>query len=1084
MLTKFLKYRLLLILVSSLCLFAFHARAQNTWETFGKNRVQHKNFDWKLVTTTNFEIYFYQGGNEIANFAARYAESDFDRIADILGYTPYSKTKIFIYNSIPDLQQSNVGLEDDSYVIGGQTNFIKSRVEIPYPGSLAAFKKELSLGIARMFIVEMMFGGSLRDMVQSSYLLSLPDWFMSGAAAYVAEGWSAEMDDYIRDASLNKNMRRPSTLSGDRSVLIGQSIWNFIAERYGKSNISNILNLTRIIRNEESSITSTLGIPSYNQFLGEWRNYYTSMAGSVAATYKLPEPELIVKRNKRNKYLYNEIAISPDGKQLAYSQNFKGRYKVIVRNTASKKRRWVMTGGSKVINQRIDEDLPLLDWRNNSSLAVVNVNKGKYYLQLLDLSKSNSKKTRKSLESFTQVKSMDISEDGSAVVMSAVRNGRNNIYVFDLNRNSIRQVTNDIYDDREPHFLYNSTTAIVFSSNRNTDSLSTGKTAFHISDDNFDLYIFNPDQSTTMLRRLTFSAGDEIQPIAADASTVFFLSDANGIDNLHKYSIADSTLSQVTGFQQGLQSYAVNMSTNSLAFLMTNNGGSYIGLDKDFNFNESVKAIRTRRSELQEEIAGGTPGRLTPNRQAPGTARRDSATTPSNSMDSQLTLEEGEVDTENYQFDIDVKKQREESENRSRRTLLNPPVAASARRQNVNVQGPFPYKSRFSADNIISSVLIDPLRGLGVLFTIDMNDILEDHKIYGGVLAITDLRSSNFFGEYQYLKHRIDFGVRFDKKTIFANSESRFQRYNLNKLQFPVSYPFSVSSRVTVAPFLANARFTNAIGNPFVIGSPGVLPDANTVYGGVRAEYVFDNTIINGLNMIEGTRMKIRYENHLATNSPNQSFDNFTIDLRNYQKIHRDIIFATRLAYGVFGGKARRNYIMGGMDNWIFNQRDNQSPERDDLMNYYRYDVDRRDQLFMEFVTPLRGFNYNKLFGNNFGLFNAEFRFPVVKYFYRGPITSNFFKNLQLVAFTDIGAAWTGKGPFSRQNSLNTRIEGGEGNPFRASVTNFKNPFLSGHGAGVRTLLLGYYLKFDVAWGVEDFVVSRPKYYLTFGYDF
>jgi hypothetical protein len=363
-----------------------------------------------------------------------------------------------------------------------------------------------------------------------------------------------------------------------------------------------------------------------------------------------------------------------------------------------------------------------------------------------------------------------------------------------------------------------------------------------------------------------------------------------------------------------------------------------------------------------------------------------------------------------------------------------------------------------------------------------MNDILEDHKIYGGVLAITDLRSSNFFGEYQYLKHRIDFGVRFDKKTIFANRESRFQRYNLNKIQFPVSYPFSVSSRVTVAPFVANARFTNAIGNPFVIGSPNALPDANTLYGGLRAEYVFDNTIINGLNMIEGARMKIRYENYRATNVPSQSFDNFTIDLRNYQKIHRDIIFATRLAYGVFGGRARRNYILGGMDNWIFNQRDNQAGF--DLLSTYNFLVDRRDQLFMEFVTPLRGFNYNKLSGNNFGLFNAEFRFPIIKYFYRGPITSNFFKNLQLVAFTDIGAAWTGKGPFSRQNSLNTRIEGGEGNPFRATVTNFKNPFLSGHGAGVRTLLLGYYLKFDVAWGVEDFVVSQPKYYLTFGYDF
>jgi hypothetical protein len=575
--------------------------------------------------------------------------------------------------------------------------------------------------------------------------------------------------------------------------------------------------------------------------------------------------------------------------------------------------------------------------------------------------------------------------------------------------------------------------------------------------------------------------------VVADANTVFFLSDENGIKHLHRYNLADNTVSQVTGFQQSLQTYDINLSTSSLVYLMTRNGRPYIGLDKDFKFNENIAPLRTRRSELQEESAGGgSLSRQPSGQQAPNTVRKDSVTAlPSTAADTRIVLEEGEVDTENYQFDVDIKKQREESESRSRRTLLNPPVTAGSRRQNVNVQGPFPYRSRFSADNIISSVLIDPLRGLGVLFTINMNDILEDHKIYGGVLAITDLRSSNFFGEYQYLKHRIDFGVRFDKKTIFANRASRYQRYNLNKVQFPVSYPFSASSRVTVAPFVANTRFTNAIGNPFIIGSPQVIPDASTLYGGFRAEYVFDNTTINGLNMIEGARMKIRYERYMATaNASEENFDNFTMDLRNYQKIHRDIIFATRLAYGLFGGPARRNFIMGGMDNWIFNQRDNQSPEKDDLLNYYEYDVDRRDQLFMEFVTPLRGFNYNKLSGNNFALFNAEFRFPIIKYFYRGPITSNFFKNLQLVAFTDIGAAWTGKGPFSRQYSLNTRIEGGEGNPFRATVTNFKNPFLSGHGAGVRTLLLGYYLKFDVAWGVEDFVVSQPKYYLTFGYDF
>lgn len=1071
MFTKLIQSILFTVLLSFL---AFPALPQNTWETFGRNRVQHKNFSWKMLSTTNFEIYYYQEGNEIANFAARYAESDFDRIADLLGYTPYSKTKVFIYNSVTDLQQSNVGLDDDNFVSGGQTNFIKSRVEIPYTGSQVDFKKEMSLGIARIFITEMMFGGSLRDMVQSSYLLTLPEWFMSGAAAYVAEGWSLEMDDYMRDAVINKNLRKPSVLSGSRAVLTGQSIWNFIAERYGRSNISNILNLTRIIRNEESSIASTLGI-SYNQFIGEWKKYYASMSGTVTAGYTLPETDFIVRKNKRNKFAYNEMAFSPDGKYLAYSENVKGKYKVNIRRTDRKKVNTIMVGGSKVINQRIDPQIPLVDWRNNTTLAVVHVKEGKNYLTLYDINSRRlpRKKVRKSLESFNQIQSFDVSDDGTAVVLSAARNGKNDIFIYDLGRNSVKQITNDVYDDTYPQFMPNSSAAIVFSSNRTSDSLQASRTGFFIVEKDFDLFVYDPASSAAMLSRIAGSAGNELQAETTE-NGVFYLNDENGIKNLYKYSPSDNTTTQLSGYQQNIHSYDLHIPSGGFAFLMTKGGSPYIGYDAGHDFTTTASVIRTRRSETLEDRNGPAPSSTV---STPVTKENSAAkdTVTSAATASKLVLEEGEVDTDNYQFDADVKKKDDTDNNRSRRSLLNPPLAANLRKQNITVQGPFPYQSRFSANNIISSVLIDPLRGLGVLFTINMNDILEDHKIYGGMLGFTDLRSSNFFGEYHYLKNRIDLGGRFDKKTIFMQREGRiFQRYTLNKLQFTASYPFSVSSRVTLAPFYAATKFTETGLSPSQIS----LGDKGTTFGGIRAEYVFDNTKVNGLNMIEGTRMKIRYENYKAVNNSSQSFDNLVIDLRNYKKIHRDIIFATRAAYGQFGGRAKKNYLQGGMDNWIFNQRADQPNDPLGIETA----VDNRDLLFVEFVTPLRGFDYNKLYGNKFLLLNAEFRFPVVKYFYRGPITSNFFKNLQLVAFTDIGAAWTGRGPFSRQNSLNTVIK--KRNPFEASVTNFKNPFLSGHGAGVRTLLLGYYVKFDVAWGVEDFVTSGPRYYLTFGYDF
>ena len=77
------------------------------------------------------------------------------------------------------------------------------------------------------------------------------------------------MDDYMRDYIETKNPQKLSRLTGREAALAGQSVWNFIAQKYGKSNISNILNYTRIIRNEEKSIAITLGV-SFNQMMYEW----------------------------------------------------------------------------------------------------------------------------------------------------------------------------------------------------------------------------------------------------------------------------------------------------------------------------------------------------------------------------------------------------------------------------------------------------------------------------------------------------------------------------------------------------------------------------------------------------------------------------------------------------------------------------------------------------------------------------------------------------------------------------------------------------------------------------------------------
>jgi outer membrane protein assembly factor BamA len=88
------------------------------------------------------------------------------------------------------------------------------------------------------------------------------------------------------------------------------------------------------------------------------------------------------------------------------------------------------------------------------------------------------------------------------------------------------------------------------------------------------------------------------------------------------------------------------------------------------------------------------------------------------------------------------------------------------------------------------------------------------------------------------------------------------------------------------------------------------------------------------------------------------------------------------------------------------------------------------------------------------------------------------------VGFYDIGSAWTSGSPFSKENDQNTEIIKNEGSPFQATIQNFKNPWLQSYGFGIRTVLLGYYMKFDFAYPIDDYQVTSLKFRVSLGYDF
>jgi hemolysin activation/secretion protein len=92
-------------------------------------------------------------------------------------------------------------------------------------------------------------------------------------------------------------------------------------------------------------------------------------------------------------------------------------------------------------------------------------------------------------------------------------------------------------------------------------------------------------------------------------------------------------------------------------------------------------------------------------------------------------------------------------------------------------------------------------------------------------------------------------------------------------------------------------------------------------------------------------------------------------------------------------------------------------------------------------------------------------------------------KNFQATLFTDFGTVWNKRNPFEKQNDFNTKpIENSL--PFSGQVTDFKSPILASYGLGARTSILGYFVKLDFAWGIDDGETLKPVTYFTLGYDF
>jgi hypothetical protein len=291
-------------------------------------------------------------------------------------------------------------------------------------------------------------------------------------------------------------------------------------------------------------------------------------------------------------------------------------------------------------------------------------------------------------------------------------------------------------------------------------------------------------------------------------------------------------------------------------------------------------------------------------------------------------------------------------------------------------------------------------------------------------------------------------------------------------MEVQFSYPFDVTKALKWSVSYRNERLDISYTDQISL----LINDVKENWLSTRLEFVHDNSKEIQLNILNGFRYKIFAEYFHNINEKKSNLYNIGFDIRYYQKIHRNIIWANRFAGATSFGNVRILYFLGGVDSWLNPQYDNSIP----IATNVHYGLQAP-------VTNLRGLPQNIRNGNNYLLWNSEVRFPVFSYFAKKPLKSSFIRDFQLLGFFDAGIAYNFANPFNKENSVSEEVvtPQPQNNPIVVTVKYYRNPFVFGYGGGVRTSLLGYFIRVDVGWGYDGLsVAQKPMWHISLSKDF
>ncbi|MDZ7766747.1 MAG: peptidase MA family metallohydrolase [Melioribacteraceae bacterium] len=471
---------------------------------FGQNKVQFKEFDWYFIQTKHFDIYFTSEGKEIAEFTSRAAEDALESIQNDFDYLINNRVSLIVYNSHNDFQETNTTGAYLGQGTGGFTEPFKNRVVFPFEGSYKKFRHVIHHELVHAVMRDMLYGGTLQNIIAKNITLQLPHWYHEGMAEYQASGWETNTDMFIRDAIMNENLPEIKRLSGYWGYRGGQSVIAYIARIYGEQKIGEILHKTQSTGSLEDGLKASIGL-DLEELNDRWKNYFKKQYWPEIEFRKNPDEfsKRLTDHEEDGGFYYASPAISPQGDKIIFISDRDIYLDVYIMDANSGEITKKIIESGKTHNfEELNILYPSMTWApDNKRIALSLKSEGWDRIYLFNTEEEDYEELPFKMNG---IESVSWSSDGSKLVFNANNTQQSDLYLYDLEKKELRNLTSDVFSESDPRWGVDNKT-VFFSSDRGkfTDPTKIP--------DNFDIYyhnfrnldLYSIDTETLKVTRLT-----------------------------------------------------------------------------------------------------------------------------------------------------------------------------------------------------------------------------------------------------------------------------------------------------------------------------------------------------------------------------------------------------------------------------------------------------------------------------------------------------------------------------------------------------------------------------------------------------